>query len=122
MSARQNQTVQPISPGCDDLVLGLFAIWRQMGRVSEVTVIGDCMEPTIRKGAKVIVDPSLENIAPGDIVVFKNGGHLTVHRVVQLIESEGRRGFLTKGDRNNYCDLPVQEESVLGRVVFVCNP
>lgn len=122
MSTRRNQNVQPISPGCDALALGLFAIWRQIGRMSEVTVIGDCMEPAIRKGARVTVDPSLENIAPADIVVFKNGDHLTVHRVVQLIKSGDRRSFLTKGDRNNYCDLPVPEESILGKVVSISDP
>jgi signal peptidase I len=122
VSTQRNQNVQPISPGCDDLALGLFAVWRQMGRMSEVVVIGDCMEPTIRKGAKVTVDPSLKEIVPSDIVVFKNGDHLTVHRVVQIIESGSGRSFLTKGDRNNYCDSPVREESILGKVVYIGNP
>jgi signal peptidase I len=117
-----NRDPHTIQPEHDRIVTSIFDVWRSLGRITEVTVTGDCMEPVIRKGAKVVVDSSPRSIGSGDMVVFKNGDHLTVHRVVQVISKEGKQSFLTKGDRNNYCDLAIDEDLVLGKVVRVCNP
>ncbi len=64
------------------------------------------MKPVLDEGANGIrVKPKSEdNIHVGDIITFKQGSHLIVHRVVDKgIDQEGIY-FVTKGDNNSVVD------------------
>ncbi|HSL81815.1 MAG TPA: signal peptidase I [Thermoanaerobaculia bacterium] len=102
------------------VVEAILDVWREMGRQSEMIVYGRSMEPTIRRGARVRVDHSLESIRLGDVIVFKNGDHLTAHRVVEIRRDEsGGIRYVTRGDLNDYHDGEVEERFVVGRVLEV---
>lgn len=102
---------------------GLLDVWRQQRRVSEVVVYGRSMEPTIPKGARLVVSHAPESLAPGDVVVFKNRDHLTAHRIVEILDSEdGCRRYVTKGDANDETDEPIAGPLILGKVLEVRNP
>lgn len=102
---------------------GLLDVWRQQRRVSEIVVYGRSMEPTIPKGARLVVSHAPESLAPGDVVVFKNRDHLTAHRIVEILDSEdGCRRYVTRGDANEEHDEPIAEPLILGKVLEVRHP
>ena len=79
------------------------------------TVRGHSMEPAIRDGHVVQVEPvPASEIRVGDVVVFWTGTGYVVHRVREI-----RRGRLwTKGDANARRDtFWVMPDKVVGRVI-----
>jgi len=80
--------------------------------------LGDCMEPSIRKGESVLVEKARpEDIKLGDAVVFKRGKKVYAHRVHGKTRVAGEFFFITRGDREPAFDQPVSWKIVLGRVV-----
>ena len=68
--------------------------WLAEGPVS-VGVSGDSMEPALRDGDRVEVSPAApSDLRPGDLVVFRAGDSLVVHRLL-LADAAG---FLEMGD------------------------
>lgn len=90
-------------------------------------VASSSMKPTLNKGDIVIWIPcKIENVAVGDIVVYRSiYGNLVVHRVVDIKNGK----LVTKGDANEYTDqkgphLPepyVDEERLKGKVIMIGN-
>ncbi len=85
------------------------------------------MERTLHIGDVVIVrGASPREIKTGDIIVFRAKflrGSLAVHRVIKVVEVNGRIYFLTKGDANVAPDPlvygvgSVSEEDLKGKVI-----
>jgi signal peptidase len=84
--------------------IGLLAI-RTLGMGSFV-VTGSSMEPTIQKGALVVVEPvSPSVIRRGDIITFDHYGQMTTHRVIAIDAAiPANPSFTTKGDANAAAD------------------
>jgi len=84
--------------------LGLVAI-RTLG-MGTFVVTGSSMEPTIHKGALVIVEPvSPTVVSSGDIITFEHYGQMTTHRVIAIDSSNAASPtFTTKGDANTVAD------------------
>lgn len=60
-----------------------------------------------------------EDVKKGDVISFfdpaGNGTSITSHRVVEIINEDGKISFITKGDNNNTEDkLPVPAENLAG--------
>jgi len=73
------------------------------------------MQPTFKPGQLLYVRPAVEDIAVGDVIVFKNKTktNFVVHRVIKIDHGQ----FFTRGDNNPYDDPdPVHPEEVLGVV------
>ena len=69
------------------------------------------MFPQIKPSELVeIVSPILNNIIPGEVVVFQKHENYIAHRVIY------RKNFVlkTKGDNNNYFDAPISLYDVAG--------
>lgn len=75
-------------------------------------VLSGSMEPTFSKGDLIFVKET-DKIAVGDIVVYRSGRELIVHRVVDLT---GDR-VTTQGDANNVPDPTFDRANVVGAVV-----
>jgi signal peptidase I len=74
---------------------------------------GASMKSTFRAGELLYVRPHVQEVKPGDVVVFKHDGQYIVHRVL----SAGTAGFVTRGDNNTDIDAsPVSPDQVIGRV------
>jgi signal peptidase len=84
--------------------LGILAV-RMLGMASFV-VTGSSMEPTIQKGALVIVEPVLPTaVGRGDVITFEHYGQMTTHRVIAIDASNATSpSFTTKGDANTVAD------------------
>ena len=99
-------------------------IVRTFGEV-RLRVYGTSMVPSILPGDIVsIAQAHLENVAPGEVVSFLQGGRLFVHRVVRcdapaedMLADASR--LITRGDRLQHEDPPVSGTELLGRVVHV---
>jgi signal peptidase len=79
------------------------------------------MRPALEVGDVVIVAKvSADTIKTGDIIQFREAeGITTVHRVVEVRETEGKTVFVTKGDDNRAPDPePVLAANVVGKVIF----
>ena len=81
----------------------------------------ESMMPKIAKGDAVIYKQvkSEKDIKVGDILVFKSGSKMIIHRLVEIKEDSGTNYFITKGDANNSTDnINLTIENIKGRVVF----
>ncbi len=86
-----------------------------LGHIALAVVDGRSMEPTLQPGDLVVVvrKISLEDVSVGDVVVYRRGGTLIIHRVIRV---EGDT-LITKGDNNLLHDPPVRFQAVLGKVL-----
>jgi signal peptidase I len=90
---------------------------------------GKSMQPTIRDGEVVTVEPlSPSDVRKGDIILYRRGEGLIAHRVIRIMKGPGTARssaiasygmFVLRGDASTACDLPVEPGQVLGRVVAV---
>lgn len=95
----------------------LFRYW--------MAIIGSgSMEPTINIGDAVIVDKRyqkhLDKLKIGDILVFKNGQKIYVHRIVNIDHREKNYYINTKGDRKEQIEDSwiVTNKDIIGVVKF----
>ena len=70
----------------------------------------------IKEDEELLIEPRLETIRVGDVVVYRLRGRFIAHRVVRTWRSGGRELFLLKGDRSTSFDPPLARESICGRV------
>jgi signal peptidase I, archaeal type len=64
------------------------------------------------------VKTDIRQLVIGDIILFKHGKGLVLHRIVSINESENGRAFVTKGDANNAQDSElVYAESIIGKYI-----
>ena len=89
------------------------------GGVLPLIVLTDSMYPDIKSGDLIIckeIDP--EEIEVGDVISFYdpagNGTAVVTHKVIDILEEDGKRSFRTKGINNNTEDkLPVSADKVI---------
>ncbi|MBR3696831.1 MAG: signal peptidase I [Clostridia bacterium] len=79
-------------------------------------VLSGSMEPTIKTGDIVIIkNCDKDKLKTGDIIAYKSGKSIITHRIDSVIEEDGEKKFITKGDNNNAEDKnPVSISSVEG--------
>jgi len=80
---------------------------------------GTSMHPTIRHDDLITVVPTApRKLKRGDIILYRFRGGFIAHRIVDIEERNGfGLSFILRGDASTTCDLPVEPEQVLGKVV-----
>ncbi|MEP7378459.1 MAG: S24/S26 family peptidase [Chloroflexota bacterium] len=91
------------------MIRRLVRSWRQ-----RVAVAGHSMEPTLRDGDWLLVDPDAR-LALGDLVVARDGERLVVKRVVDI--DDGGRVLLGSDNPNHAGQRvgPLDESQIVGR-------
>jgi len=88
-----------------------------------IAIASGSMESKISKGDVVIVekiDGNYDSLEVGQVLVFKHSGVVVVHRLVNIINEDGKYYFYTKGDANySPDDYVITEDMVLGTTNFV---
>ena len=93
---------------------GYFSFWA-------IAVASGSMSPAINKGDVVVIhkinDDGYGNIEKGDVLAFQYDNVTIVHRVVNVVQDNGKYYFYTKGDANNHEDnFTIEKEMVIGKV------
>lgn len=99
------------------------------GNSFKIRVNGGSMSPVLRTGDMIYVGPvKADELAAGDIILFKRAGDLVAHRLIKKIgtatvfsSNNGRCPyfFLTKGDTFPYPDDRIEGKDIIGRVYAV---
>ena len=78
------------------------------------------MFPKIKKGDIVIIekfDGNFEDLEIGQVLAYRYGNVIVVHRLVNIVLDNGEYYFYTKGDANSSIDnYAIEEEMVIGTV------
>jgi signal peptidase len=80
------------------------------------------MEPVIMPGDVVLVEKvDSHSVRTGDIIMFDNGeGVYITHRLIEIIEDDNGRQFVTKGDNNASKDTnPSNESQFRGKIISI---
>lgn len=85
----------------------------------EVDIVGRSMTPTIEQGARVSIEPIVEDLHPGDIVLILSSNEvgLVLHRVIRLFAEGGQHFVIHQGDAQCSAFDTCLREAVLGRAV-----
>lgn len=83
-------------------------------------VTGTSMAPAVQPGDLLSIRRAdLEEVSPGEIVLFTRHGRLFAHRVVARDSASPEPRLLTRGDRRLKNDPPVSSSEFLGRVTSI---
>jgi len=93
----------------------------QAGARLRLRVRGGSMYPSIRDGDVVEIAPvPMHEIGVGDVIFYRAGRRLFVHRVIEYCPEGPGLHLVTRGDALCVPDRPVQEEAdMIGRVEAV---
>lgn len=96
----------------------LCELWKAARRPVWLTLAGYSMAPTLLPGTKVKLDCGcrVEDCAQGDILAFRHGGSLIIHRLT-TITGDTPALYICKGDGNPHYDEPVEADAIVGKVV-----
>lgn len=74
-------------------------------------VLSDSMENKIRKGDLIFVGKiNVEKLKKRDIIAFRDSEDtVTTHRIIDIVEEDGQKYFVTKGDNNSSQDQSLVE-------------
>ena len=84
-----------------------------------VAIASGSMSPNIKKGDVVIIEKNrdFENLEIGQVIAYKKGNVIVVHRLTKKIMVDGMYYFYTKGDANEFVDnYEITEDMFIGRV------
>lgn len=85
-------------------------------------ITSESMKPKIEIGDVIIVKKvGEEEINTDDIIAFKIDNELTnTHRIINIIDENGQKRYITKGDNNREEDIEeVSYDEIQGKVVMV---
>lgn len=80
-------------------------------------IISGSMSPTIEKGDVVVVH-STEDVVKDQIIAFRNGSTVIVHRLIDELIVNNKKMFKTKGDFNKSPDIELVSPSKVEGFVF----
>lgn len=82
-------------------------------------IISGSMKPELDIGDIVIVKKvKEEELSVGDIISFREGQTIVTHRINEIIDSNARREYITKGDNNNVVDSgTINKDVIEGKVI-----
>jgi signal peptidase I len=92
----------------------------QEGHSVELSAYGHSMIPFLRPGQKLkLTSVDITQIVRGDLVAFQKHDYLVIHRVHDIILSDGKLILVTKGDSNLNPDHPIDKEIYLAKVTGI---
>jgi signal peptidase I len=94
-------------------------VLQSTGRL-QLRASGVSMLPTLWPGdCLTIQSHSIEEIQPGDLVLYARGGRLFIHRVRRKCRSGEETFLITRGDCMPEEDPPVEKRHLLGKVTWI---
>jgi hypothetical protein len=113
---RENQDSQALQSAKCDLA---SEVLDSFGRL-RFAATGWSMLPSIWPGETLVVERiSSEHVRIGDVVLTGRDSGLRAHRVASIVGNGETRQWITQGDALSTPDPPVNEDELLGRVVYL---
>lgn len=84
-------------------------------------ITSESMKPTINIGDVIITKPCKEEeLNADDIITFSKNNEITnTHRIIKIIDEDGKKSFITKGDNNELQDeKEVKFDEIQGKVIL----
>ena len=88
-------------------------------RFHAIAIASGSMSPNINKGDVVVIEKThdYQNIDIGQVIAYKKGNIVVVHRLIKKINVDGKYYFYTKGDANADADnYYITEDAIIGIV------
>lgn len=85
-----------------------------------MSVLTGSMRPVLQPGDMIVTkEINPQNITVDDVITYWVGDKLVTHRVIDVVNKDGKLLFETKGDNNNIEDQElVQSDKVVGKLAF----
>ena len=84
-----------------------------------IVIASGSMEPNINIGDVVIVDQKATKFDVDDVIAYKQGNIIIVHRIVRKINLGDSYYYYTKGDANSSMDdFVIEEDMIVGKVNY----
>ncbi len=94
-------------------------LWRKAGREIRIETEGTSMRPLIEGGDEITIKlTNTEPLRVGDLIAFREGNRIVVHRLLKVGRSAKGRRFCEKGDNAPGWSW-IDAERVLGRVTSI---
>ena len=96
------------------LFSGYFKYWT-------IAIASGSMTPNIDKGDLVVINQRIDKqkLEVGQVLAYKNGDIIIVHRINEIVISKNGNCYITKGDANNSDDgLLIDEDMIIGIVEY----
>jgi len=105
------------------LIVFMIGINSRWLKYYSVTVGSGSMTPNLKVGDVAIIEKlnkkDIKSLEVGDVILYKNGDKMIIHRIESIKIDAGNNIFITKGDANTGIDFYVtREEDVLGIARF----
>lgn len=101
-----------------DRIEAVLDSWRETEGPGFLTISGTSMRPLLPNGCRVVVRPAAGLLRLGDIIVYRRGEMVFVHRIVRVLRRDGSPRFVAKGDGAfGFDPAPVAEDRVVGKVI-----
>lgn len=118
----RNYNRKTLMPFVPTLIITAICVYFVSGyfHFHAVAIASGSMAPTIKKGDVVVIekiDGKYNLLENGQVIAYKHGNIIVVHRLINIVESDNKYYFYTKGDANEGDDeWVVNEEEVIGIV------
>jgi signal peptidase I len=90
------------------------------GHSVELSAYGQSMIPFLRSGQKIKLSSiDIAQIVRGDLVAFQKQDYLVIHRVHEIILTDGTINLITKGDSNLNPDNLIDKGNYLAKVTGI---
>ena len=88
--------------------------------VKSLVIISESMEPNIMPNDAIFVkEVPEEDLKVGDVISFKDDGFINTHRIVEILNENGKIKYRTKGDNNKRNDRNlVSYVDIEGKYIF----
>lgn len=88
--------------------------------IKSLVIISESMEPNIMPNDAIFVkEVPEEDLKVGDVISFKDDGFINTHRIVEILNENGKIKYRTKGDNNKRNDRNlVSYVDIEGKYIF----
>ncbi len=120
----ENINIQFIEKGVRNKMDEWFYCIKKLLRINQnkkyaVEIIGNSMYPYFKNGDKVnVISVPESGLEKNDIILYKKWkNNITVHRIIDILNINNKRLYITKGDNNPYVDsYHIEDSNIIGKV------
>lgn len=100
-----------------DIIIKLLQDSLDAGQNPHLTIVSGSMSPLLQVGDQVVLERvPLSEITPNDVLILEDETSLITHRLVSTFEYDGKRLWVTRGDRPLSYDSVWTDSEIVGRV------